>query len=146
MKKLILISALLLSGCDPINDTRLICDCDFTTDSTENNGFKTMCYSERYDVNNNTLVINELNKKFVWDGVKLNKSGTSWNDDSISWSSKTDSSYKWLRFNRINLVFTDTDSWQINPDSYTWITKTTTYACRVVDGVQLTTKEEIEDE
>ena len=139
MKKLILISALLLSGCDQINDTRLICDCDFRIDSREDGYIvgditKTMCYSERYDVNS-TLVINELKKKFVWDGVELNKSGTSWNDDSISWSSKTDSSYKWLRFNRINLVFTYTDSWQSKNDSDTWATRTTTYACKVVDGV-----------
>jgi hypothetical protein len=143
MKKLILISALLLSGCDQINDTRLICDCDFRIDSREDGYIvgdisKTMCYSERYDVNS-TLVINELKKKFVWDGVELNKSGTSsgtsWSDDSISWESKTDSSYKWLRFNRINLVFTKTDSWKSNSDSDTWINTTTTYACRVVDGV-----------
>ena len=135
MKKILLISVLLLTGCDQINDTRLICDCVFTNDTRENNGYKTTCYSERYDVNNNTLVINELKKKFVWNGVTLDEYGISWSDDSISWKSTTDSSYKWLSFYRINLVFTETDSLQSNNDSDTWTTKTTTYACKVVDGV-----------
>ena len=134
MKKLILISALLLIGCDQIEDTRLICDCDFTQNSKEGNA-QTMCYSTTYDVNNKTLVINDLKKKFVWDGVVLDDYGTKWSDDSITWKNDNETSYKWLKFNRINLVFTKTDSYQTNNGSDTWRTRTTTYACRIVDGV-----------
>ncbi len=130
------VSAILLTGCDQITDTRLVCDCDFTQDNRENNGSKTMCYSEQYDVNNNTLVFNELKKKFVWDGVVLDDYGTKWTDDSISWSFEDDTFYTWLRFNRINLIFTKTDSHKIKESpSDAWRTKTITYACRIVDGV-----------
>jgi len=119
------VSAILLTGCDQITDTRLVCDCDFTQDNRENNGSKTMCYSEQYDVNNNTLVFNELKKKFVWDGVVLDDYGTKWTDDSISWSFEDDTFYTWLRFNRINLIFTKTDSHKIKESpSDAWRTKT----------------------
>ncbi len=124
MKKLILISALLLSGCDSIKDIRLLCDCNFQ----RIDGEKRDCYSVRGDVNNKSLVINDLKKTFIWDGQY--QSYTVWNKNIIKHRIQSGVDFKEHRLDRVNLAFTY--SYRLKSMSSV---HTTSYLCRVVDGV-----------
>ena len=118
-------------------DTRLVCDCDYVLKDFK----KEVCYSESYDVDNNSLVINTSKRKFSFNGFNYpegDKTHT-FADDFISFKFDTEVQKFYQRFDRVNLVFYESKQ---NIDKYIedkypiWKpSETTYYQCRVVEGV-----------
>ncbi len=118
-------------------DTRLICDCDYVQQDSQ----KTLCYSDEYKLDNNSLVFNESKKKFVWNSIDLTLAPEQFmrfKKDSISYSFNTEYQKTFKNLDRVNLVYSESiqkfDKF-IN-EVATWKpVKTTFYQCRVVEGV-----------
>ena len=137
MKKLFLLLPLLLVGCAVEEDTRLVCDCDYVVQDFE----KEDCYSDSYDVNNNSLVINISKRKFSFNGFDYPEGdGThTFEDNYVSFKFDTEVQKFYQRFDRVSLVFYETKQ---NIDKYIedkyplWKpSETTYYQCRIVEGV-----------
>tara|TARA_A100001015_G_C14823626_1_gene645775 strand:+ start:94 stop:507 length:414 start_codon:yes stop_codon:yes gene_type:complete len=137
MKHLLIILALFLVSCSFEQDTRLICDCDYVQENYQ----KFQCYSEAYDVDNNSLIFNESKKKFVWNGFELSiypDQFMEFTKDSIAYRFETESEKTYNRLDRTNLVYFESKVRldKIVDDRPVWKpSKNTYYQCRVVEGV-----------
>jgi len=135
---IVMLTVFLIGACSmQEQDTRLVCDCDYVLKDFK----KEVCYSEFYDVDNNSLVINTSKRKFSFNGFNYpegDKTHT-FADDFISFKFDTEVQKFYQRFDRVNLVFYESKQ---NIDKYIedkypiWKpSETTYYQCRVVEGV-----------
>lgn len=116
-----------LSSCSvEEKDTRLICDCNYIVEEYE----ETACYSDSYELDNNSLVFNESKKKFTWNGssITFSTDEISFYEDIILVDYKDDMGRYFKTFDRVNLVYEEI--------AYTKLFDLTkVYQCRVVEGV-----------
>ena len=126
-----------LGGCAVEEDTKLICDCDFTVRDLQ----KEECYSSSHDVNNNSLIFNVSKKKFTWNGNEISGSPETFvefGEDSIKYFFDSDA-YKSLKsFDRVNLRFKEhRERFDKMADDVKLfhLPKITHYQCRIVEGV-----------
>lgn len=128
---------IVLSSCSYEEDTRLICDCL----NMKRDYQKTICYSDSYNLDNNSLVFNESKKKFVWNSIDVAlypDQFMEFNKDFISYTFNTEVQKTYKHLDRVNLIYTES---YINFDKFIdgapiWKPLVgTVYKCRVVDGV-----------
>ena len=132
---LVIIFLIILSSCASEQDTRLVCDCDYTITG----GSKTVCYSTNRELNNNSLVFNESKKKLMWRTILISsrsESTTKFSEDSIRFSSSNSLQKRQLTFDRTSLVLREEVQGFVAGIEPEFLPPSEFYyQCRVVDGV-----------
>ena len=121
-------------GCAMEEDTRLICDCDYTV-VAEN---ELICFGEIHAYSK-SLVFNESKKKFTWDGFNLRDGGILiFEDDKITFQYQDENQQIYKLFDRVNLRFKESNQSfekKVQGTNFYKNPKTIHYQCRVVEGV-----------